>query len=606
MMQNSDSQKRRLKYAGRAILITMIIVPFIPFMLAIGVSFHYFTTALENNTHASLERIVLDHGGMVDTFLMERKSDLLLIAAMINFDEALNNQYIHNILAHLKARSPAFIDLGLFDEKGLHLSYSGDYALKGKAYQDEVWFNEVMEKGAYISDIFLGYRKIPHFVIAVRRENEGRRWVLRATIDTLFFDQLVSTVHIGKSGEAYILNHQGIAQTGRRSETVPIMAEDPDFKGFSPAFNLQIKNGESLRGDHVKGGKARQDAYVTQAFSQSGRGDNAYVYAVTSVNDGAWLLVVRQEKQDAFAAFYAALYLSIAITLVGGAVIVGLAFYVTQRILRWIETLTHEKESLGNQLIRASQLAEIGEMAAGFAHEINNPLQIIKGEHSLMEMLLGEMIKSEDQFENRSQSTDICFPKDEWRTFVRDTGESLEQVQLQIDRCSEITSAVLKFGRQTEIKHQALFPSKLIPEILKMIRNKAAVNGVEISCRVSEEIPAFMGDAAQFQQVMLNLFNNALDAVVDRHGVSGGSLIISSNCHDEKEIEIQISDNGVGIRPDHIDKIFSPFFTTKAVGKGSGLGLSVCYGIIESFGGTMGVNSEPGEGTTFTISLPAI
>ena len=407
---------------------------------------------------------------------------------MINFDAAMNNGYLHDILAHLKARSPAFIDLGLFDEKGLHLSYSGDYALKGKQYQDEFWFNEVMEKGAYISDIFLGYRKIPHFVIAVRRESEGRRWVLRATIDTLFFDQLVSTVHIGKSGEAYILNHQGIAQTGRRSEGVPIMAKDPDFEKFPGVSNVQNKKRASTPTHHAKDQTVFQNAPVAKTFKQSGRGGNAYVYAVTSVKDGAWLLVVRQEKQDAFAAFYAALYLSVAITLVGGAVIVGLAFYVTQRILHWIETLTHEKESLGNQLIRASQLAEIGEMAAGFAHEINNPLQIIKGEHSLMEMLLGEMTKSEE-----SKIALISFPKDEWRAFVRDTGESLEQVQLQIDRCSEITSAVLKFGRQTEIKHQALFPSQLIPEILKMIRNKAAVNGVDISCRVADDIPRLHG-----------------------------------------------------------------------------------------------------------------
>lgn len=596
MNRNDLVQQRKLKRAGRAILITMIIVPFIPFISAIGVSFHYFTSAVESGTHGSLYRIVSDHGNMIDTFLMERKSDLRLVSAMVGIEKMTRNGQIHEMLTHLKDRSPAFVDLGIFDDQGLHVSYAGPYDLKGKRYQDEGWFKAVMAKGEYVSDVFLGYRNAPHFVIAVCLESEKRRWILRATIDTLFFDRLVSGVRIGKSGEAYVLNHQGIAQTGRRSGEVPMMSMDPGFKN-----------------------------YVSDRTKKSIFMEKEYLHAITSVNKGAWFLVVRQEKRDALSAFYSALYVSVAITLVGGAVIVGLAFTLRGRILHWIERLIHEKESLGSQLIRASQLAEIGEMAAGFAHEINNPLQIIKGEHSLLEMLLREMA-TESRMEKKDEravgsshvgSSDIHFSKEEWNTFVGDTKESLDQIRLQIDRCSEITSAVLKFGRKTETRLQSLSPSDIIPEMLKMVRNKAAVHGVEIHCDIPKNASAFMGDASQFQQVMLNLFNNALDAVVSRHGASGGRLVIQVMGENEKAMAdkavqilankgvlIRVSDNGMGIRPEHIDKIFSPFFTTKAVGKGSGLGLSVCYGIVESFGGTMSVESRLGEGTTFTIALP--
>ena len=118
-----------------------------------------------------------------------------------------------------------------------------------------------------------------------------------------------------------------------------------------------------------------------------------------------------------------------------------------------------------------------------------------------------------------------------------------------------------------------------------------------------------MGDPGRFQQVMLNLVNNAIHAVTSRHGAKGGEIEISAartrNDEGRNMVDIQVKDNGCGIAPEHMDKIFSPFFTTKAVGRGTGLGLSVCFGIIESFGGTMSVDSRPGEGTVFSIQLAA-
>jgi two-component system NtrC family sensor kinase len=115
-----------------------------------------------------------------------------------------------------------------------------------------------------------------------------------------------------------------------------------------------------------------------------------------------------------------------------------------------------------------------------------------------------------------------------------------------------------------------------------------------------------MGDPSQFQQVMLNLFNNAMDAVIERHGSKGGMLKIETGIKDEKSLAVTITDNGTGISRENLSKIFSPFFTTKPVGKGTGLGLSVCYGIIESFGGTMEVQSEDKTGTAFIVILPAV
>ena len=550
----------------RFILVNMIIVPLIPFMMAIGVSFYYFTTSLENNTEASMKRIVSDHRNMIESFLVERKADLEFVTNAFPYDEINEQQAIDTIFENLKKQSGAFIDLGLFDPQGIHVRYSGKYELQGKTYADEVWFKQVMQNGSYISDVFLGYRRIPHFVVAVRHGSGKNTWVLRATIDTLYFDRMISQVRIGKTGEAYILNKEGISQSERRSSNIQVMEKDPEFADLSKSEEL------------------------IHTFIKTDSSGIKYLYATTWLKDKEWMLVVRQEKKDAYRFLYTAAYINLVIMIIGLAVIIVVATFITDRILKQIEKLGREKKNLGNQLIRAAQLAEIGEMAAGFAHEINNPLQIIKSEHAMIESLLEDVSGTIAAGERQN---------------INEIEDSLSQIKLQVNRCSDITHAILRFGRKNEVRQQELNPCRIIPEIVHMIEKKAEVNGIEIIQYFYEHSPKFMGDPSQFQQVMLNLFNNAMDAIIERHGSKGGMLKIETGIKDEKFLTIKITDNGTGISRENLSKIFSPFFTTKPVGKGTGLGLSVCYGIIESFGGTMEVQSEDRTGTAFIIILPA-
>ena len=567
MTDDTTLQEAQKSYKlKRFILVNMIIVPFIPFMMAIGVSFYYFTTSLENNTEASMKRIVFDHRNMIESFLVERKADLEFVTNAFPYDEINHQQSIDSIFENLKKQSGAFIDLGLFDPQGLHVRYSGKYELQGKTYADEFWFKQVMQNGSYISDIFLGYRRIPHFVVAIRHGSGENTWVLRATIDTLYFDRMISQVRIGKTGEAYILNKEGISQSERRSSNIQVMEKDPEFVDLSKSEEL------------------------IHTFIKTDSSGIKYLYATTWLKDKEWMLVVRQEKKDAYRFLYTAAYINLVIMIIGLAVIIVAATFITARILKQIEKLGREKKNLGNQLIRAAQLAEIGEMAAGFAHEINNPLQIIKSEHAMIESILEDISGTIDGVEKQN---------------INEIEDSLSQIKLQVNRCSEITHAILRFGRKNEIRQQVLNPCRIIPEIVHMIEKKAEVNGIEIMQYFSEYTPKFMGDASQFQQVMLNLFNNAMDAVIERHGSKGGMLKIETGIKDDKFLTIKITDNGTGISRENLSKIFSPFFTTKPVGKGTGLGLSVCYGIIESFGGTMEVKSEDKTGTAFIIILPA-
>jgi two-component system, NtrC family, sensor kinase len=550
----------------RVILGCMILVPAIPFMLTLIIGYFYFNTSLESSTTATIRRIVADHGRIIDTFLRERKSDLNLILQSNSFEELALPGRLDEIFHLLQQESKAFIDLGVLNESGDHVAYRGPFSLEGRNYRQADWFLHVMEKGVYISDVFLGYRQVPHFVIALLRESSGKKWILRATIDTQTFNDLVASVKIGTTGEAYLVNTLGMFQTQRQASS-RLMEKDPNYSSYPPP------------------------SPNVQTFIGMDQGKKSYLYATTTLNEKDWQLVVRQEKADAFLAFRSASYRIILIAVIGGIFIVLIALFLSRHIVRKMEKIDKEKEGLGQQLVRASRLAELGEMSAGFAHEINNPLQIMKSELALFQLVWQDIRKERNlpADENAMQLTDC-----------------LDQIQHQINRCGQITQAILKFGRQSEPTPQPIDLKEFIPEILKMVNKQAIVNNIIISHKLDSALPEVHSDPGQLQQVLLNLLNNAMDAIREAHDQKGGSIRIEAHSATNRRVLLSIKDNGCGVKEEDQKRVFSPFFTTKPVGKGTGLGLSVCYGIVQGMGGSMDFWSKTGKGTTFFLELPMV
>ena len=544
----------------------MILVPVIPFLLILSIGYYYFTTSIETSNISSMKRIVEDHRQMIETFLNERKADLALICNSYTFEDLKARDKIRDVFDHLQVGSNAYVDLGVFNGEGVHVAYYGPYQLTGKVYGEAEWFREVIKKGYFISDIFLGYRNVPHFIIAIAKKENEKYWVIRATIDTFMFNELVKKVRIGRTGESYILNREGIFQTERRSGG-NLMGKDTDN-----ARHLSYHTG------------------IKTFLSKDGAGEK-YIYATTWLKEGDWLLVIRQQKKDAFKALRSASYLIVLITVIGGGCITVLAFYLTDRIVRRMEQMDADREKLSGQLIRATGLAELGEMAAGFAHEINNPLQIINNEQALIMDILSELKEKGELRESAS---------------LAELEDSINEIHIQIARCTKITQAILKFGRQGEPISKDVKLQDFIKEVTSIIAQKASVHGIKINHDISEVTPLIKADPGQLQQVFLNLFNNAIDAIIARHRSAGGQMDVQVGPDKDGKVEIIVRDNGCGISEENMKKVFSPFFTTKPVGKGTGLGLSVCYGIINDMGGVMRVSSEPGLGTTFSVTLPAV
>ena len=549
----------------RIILLIMIAVPALPFFIVLAIGYHYFTGSLETSTIAMMTRVVGDHRRIIDAFLFERKADLDFILSSHRIEDLADPEKLYDIFSRLHEQSGAFVDLGLFDGEGAHLVYHGPYRLQGRDYSQEEWFRKVLKDGSYISDMFLGFRGIPHFVIALKKIDHGKPWVLRATMDPHLFNDIVKGVQIGRTGEAYLVNSEGVLQTERRS-----------------GGRLMEKGPEPVQHPLSSGEKRI-------SIRKDGSGEE-YLYATTWLTNKQWLLVVRQQKADAFRALRSASYLILLMVVIGGMLIVGAAIFLSDWVVRRMEKMGKEREQLSSQLIRATRLAELGQMAAGFAHEINNPLQIIKSEQALIDSLYSDL-KSQGKLGESEE--------------VRDLEDSMNQIKIQIDRCAGITQAILKFGRKSDSTPQEVFLSEFIPEVLGMVEKKAEAHGIRLVQDVLPHTPPIHADPSQLQQVIINLFNNAVDAIVDRHGSEGGELSVRARPAPSARVEISVTDNGVGISQENLKRVFAPFFTTKPVGKGTGLGLSVCYGIIDAMGGKMEVSSQEGVGTTFTIRLPA-
>ena len=199
------------------VLLSIIAATLIPFGLVLWIGNISFSRSIEDMTISAMKRISADHRQMIESFLKERTHDLELVFNTVDLSDLVQPHILSSVFQQLQLTSSAYIDLGIFDENGIHKAYHGPYDLSGKLYREEHWFKQTIKDGVFISDVFLGYRNIPHFIIAVAKREENSTWVIRATVDSQRFNHLVRQIRIGKTGEAYLINRQGILQTDRRS-----------------------------------------------------------------------------------------------------------------------------------------------------------------------------------------------------------------------------------------------------------------------------------------------------------------------------------------------------------------------------------------------------
>ena len=243
-----------------------------------------------------------------------------------------------------------------------------------------------------------------------------------------------------------------------------------------------------------------------------------------------------------------------------------------------VESMKRRRMASQSQILQSEKQASVGRLAAGVAHEINNPLT---GVLTYTHMLL----KRED------------IP-DEIRS-------DLQVIAKSTDRIRKIVKGLLDFSRQTKLDPEPTDINQLVDATIKLVENQALLKGVSIHFKHGENLPIIVLDQSQIQSVLLNIMINALDATKPSDEITiNSSMDFSASDTEHRGVEISIEDTGCGMPPEHLARIFDPFFSTKEVGKGTGLGLSVSFGIVKEHGGNLRVQSELGKGTKFFIWLP--
>jgi len=562
MTKHTQLADHYLRSLNRNIVLIIIAVSVIPLILVSSTIYYQFRISYQEKVYDHLRELVQSHAQNIDQFLQEKLSNIRLLGDNWGWDGLANESTLKERLAALqKCFGQDFVDLGVINENGVQIAYAGPFKLAKADYSDAEWFHKAIQSEFFISDVFLGLRGLPHFIIAVRNNGENSPWILRATIDFVRFTTLVENIRLGQTGFAFILNNK------EELQTKPITRPTADIIAGKTIYT------EFLAKPSVSSGRVSM-----AVISDNARKENIYIAAF--LKKGDWLLVYQQRTADAFADLNKTFLITTVLMFFGLVAIIIMAFTLSQTVVNRVAKADSEKQLMSKKVVETGKLASVGELAAGIAHEINNPVAIMVEEAGWMGDLMEEI--TFDESENRAE-------------FER----AIKQIQTQGRRCKEITHKLLSFARKTDATIHDVNIKELLEEMVTLSSQRAKYGMVEIRTEFAPNLPSLRVSTSELQQVFFNLINNAIDAMDH----DGGTLTISAQQR-ENDLVVAVSDTGTGIPEANLDRIFDPFFTTKPVGKGTGLGLSICYGIIEKMGGKLEVESTVGKGTTFLISIP--
>lgn len=527
------------------------------FMLPYAVFFAYFqfefNATLKNTGRLNLEALSNSQKNTIDLFLQERVVNIFSLFHSADFNLNPSQNKMHNFLQDLRQVNDAFIDVGFLNTKGIQAGYAGAFPyLKDKNYSNESWFKTLVnqERHYYISNIYLGFRKKPHFTIAVRQIIDGKPYIMRSTLDPDKFYSFLQSINHEKEVESALINKEGLYQI-----------VDPD------------------RGELLGKSEYIPPANILSGVMEINDNGDPILIGFAWLKETPWALIVRQPLNIAHARMYQGRRIMTILLVIVFFSIAGGIWFANGRLLSHAQIMVEKKDELRHQLFHASKLASVGQLATGVAHEINNPLAIIVSTSGVIRDMLNP------EFDLNPSPEEII--------------KEIDTIDSAAFRARTITRQLLAFGRKHEPKLAPCNVNQVLDEVMTGLKEREfKVADIEIIRDYDPGLPEIMLDHDQIRQVFLNLVNNAGDAI------TGPGKIALTTARNYQDIQITIKDTGKGMSSEQLGKIFNPFFTTKEVGKGTGLGLSVSLNIIESVGGMIDVQSVEGAGSLFTISLP--
>ncbi len=545
-VSGADQTKRSYRQLRTILLSTMLAISIIPVLVVAGLSYNNYKNLLVNEERDQLEWR-LDGTIRSMSAMVENLQTIVEFAASDNtFSELNQHDNLKKLFVRFKRQYDFFSDIGVIDMHGIQQAYVGPYDLQGTDYSEEFWFKETLRQGFYISSIYLGYRQVPHFTIAVSKTDPEtlEQWVLRVTIDSTQLQNIVDTIKTSATDDLFLIDQEGLLQTA-----------------------------SSIYG----GVLTRYEPRVTSSNELSGFNDSEdYFHIQGGVHNTPWTLVLVEKRyahHEDWLNFRKNLVIivfsCITISLILIVTLVNLLVNLIRRADEIWLTLLQEAE-------HSDRLASIGRLAAGVGHEINNPLAIINEKAGLVE----DLLEVSPEFEHKSTISGC-----------------LTVIGQCVDRCKAITHRLLGFARRQDAQLEEVQVNEVVREVMTFLNSSMIKNKISVDLQLQDDLSPVTSDHQQMQQIFLNILNNAIDAVGSGGNISVMTYSAAGN------VRVVIQDDGPGIDEKNLPHIFEPFFTTKEAGKGTGLGLSITYGIIKKLGGDITVRSQVGKGTAFTITI---
>jgi len=531
----------------------MAVVTLFPLITITLIDYNFTQKSIESEILLRTARIASNFRRSLSFFLSERKSALDFLVHENTFESINDEQHLSRVLHNLQQSfGGGFEDLSVIDANGHQITYVGPHKLEGRDYSGQPWFDKVREKGIYISDVFMGFRQSPHLVIAVKYDlPDGSFYVLRSSVGTVRFNNQLAEMELSGRGDAFIINQHGIIQTPARY-----------YGNVLEKFPLEIP----------------QYSEKTEVFEKTDSKGEPLIIGYAYIPDTPFILMVIKHKDEMMSSWHETRMKLIGFLFFNITLILLVIFSVTTYMVNNLYLADQKRLTSLHELEYSSKMASIGRLAAGIAHEINNPLAIINEKAGLMKDLFA--IKKE--YANDSRLTGIA-----------------DSILSSVKRCATITKRLLGFARQPDISIQSVKVGELIREVLSFTGKEAEYRSIDVMVDVPENIPEIESDRSKLQQIFLNLINNSFAAME-----ADNSLYISAQNGKDGRISISVSDTGCGIPAPDLERVFEPFFSTKTQKGGTGLGLSITYNLVREIGGSIEVHSTVGEGTTFVVTLP--
>jgi len=527
-------------------------VAVVPLVVITAIDYQVTQKSIESEIALRTSRLVSNTRRAVSFFLEERRSALDFIVRDNTFADLNDPERLQAILRNLKNAFGGFTDLGVIDPLGYQRTYAGPYRLEGVDYSLQAWYKEVLERGIHISDVFLGFRQVPHLIIAVKHEvGSGTHFVLRATLDTERFNHLISHPEIAGGGDAFLINREGKLQT-------PSLSHGKVLDTLSLPIPAYSKN--------------------TELIEEEDSQDNLNVVGYAYIENAPFILMIMKNKKELMKPWsktrlYLMGFLAASITIIL-VVILGVATYLVNKIY-----LADQKRlTMLHQVEYSNKMATIGRLAAGVAHEINNPLAVINEKAGLIKDLFS--MREECARDEKLMNT-------------------INGILSSVERCAKITRRLLSFMRNTGVIAEGINVKETIQEVLVFLGKEAEYRSFHLSIQADEGVPPITSDRGRLQEILLNVINNSFAAMQD-----GGHLEVTVKRFKEHGVSVTVKDDGCGIPKADLERVFEPFFSTRTGKGGTGLGLSITSGLVQELGGEIRVDSEVGKGTSFTILLP--